>query len=338
MKKHSQMLKGLLGIIAGITLLLALALPAFAEQGVTLSVIVRDENSDPLKGAVFTLVSNVENDKTAYTSAASDENGMAVFTGLPQNGEFDLIQKSAPEGYLKDEHIYLITINNGSVYTLYDGELAEYETIAAENKKYTPYTVEVPFTVEVKQTGKKAPGKETFTINPIGDFFTQYEYIKIVSTTVETNGAGKFNGTLKFTVPQEHLVYLSDGFNIAQVKGNKEGWTYSDAIFCMVPELSLETDNGAAAITGFRIHAVTLKDGEYALGEEELNEACFINSYNMAEEEKPPVNNPDKTPVKENEKPKSPKTGDNAADFAITLMLTGIALGGVSIAFKKKHV
>lgn len=63
MKKHSQMLKGLLGIIAGITLLLALALPAFAEQDVTLSVIVRDENSDPLKGAVFTLVSNVENDK-----------------------------------------------------------------------------------------------------------------------------------------------------------------------------------------------------------------------------------------------------------------------------------
>ncbi len=107
MKKHSQMLKGLLGIIAGITLLLALALPAFAEQDVTLSVIVRDENSDPLKGAVFTLVSNVENDKTAYTSAASDENGMAVFTGLPQNGEFDLSQKSAPEGYLKDEHIYL---------------------------------------------------------------------------------------------------------------------------------------------------------------------------------------------------------------------------------------
>ena len=139
MKKHSQMLKGLLGIIAGITLLLALALPAFAEQDVTLSVIVRDENSDPLKGAVFTLVSNVENDKTAYTSAASDENGMAVFTGLPQNGEFDLSQKSAPEGYLKDEHIYLITINNGSVYTLYDGELAEYETVAAENKKYTPW-------------------------------------------------------------------------------------------------------------------------------------------------------------------------------------------------------
>ena len=204
--------------------------------------------------------------------------------------------------------------------------------------KPLPYTVEVPFTVEVKQTGKKAPGKETFTINPIGDFFTQYEYIKTVSATVETNGAGKFNGTLKFTVPQEHLVYLSDGFNIAQVKGNKEGWTYSDAIFCMVPELSLETDNGTAAITGFRIHAVTLMDGEYALGEEELNEACFINSYNMAEEEKPPVNNPDKTPVKENEKPKSPKTGDNAADFAITLMLTGIALGGVSIAFKKKHV
>ena len=134
------------------------------------------------------------------------------------------------------------------------------------------------------------------------------------------------------------MVYLSDGFNIAQVKGNKEGWTYSDAIFCMVPELSLETDNGAAAITGFRIHAVTLMDGEYALGEEELNEACFINSYNMAQDEKPPVNNPDKTPVKENEKPKSPKTGDNAADLAITLMLTGIALGGVSIAFKKKHV
>ena len=53
---------------------------------------------------------------------------------------------------------------------------------------------------------------------------------------------------------------------------------------------------------------------------------------------KPPVNNPDKTPVKENEKPKSPKTGDNAADLAITLMLMGIALGGVSIAFKKKHV
>lgn len=337
MKKHCQMLKGLLGIIAGITLLLALALPAFAEQDVTLSVIVRDENSDLLKGAVFTLVSNVENDKTAYTSAASDENGMAVFTGLPQNGEFDLSQKSAPEGYLKDENIYLITINNGSVYTLYYGELAEYRTLEVENKKYTPYTVEVPFTVEVKQTGKKSPGKETFTINPIGDFFTEYEYIKIVSATVETNGTGKFNGTLKFTVPQEHLVYLSDGFNIAQVKGNKDGWTYSDAIFFMVPELSSETDNGASAITGFRIHAVTLKDGEYAIGEEELNEICFINSYNMAEDEKPPVNNPDKMPDKE-VKPKSPKTGDNAADFAMALMLTGIALGGVSIAFKKKHV
>lgn len=186
--------------------------------------------------------------------------------------------------------------------------------------------IEVPFKLNVKKTGEKDPGKETFKF-VVERFGAPVEYT-VVQDTVETEGEKTYDGKFVFTISANQVHNLSEGFVIRQVKGNAEGWTYDETKFYAMPMFADTYTN----VAGWRF----LKYDENA--EFDYNnpteEIGFTNSYNAKKPVTPPA--PQKT---ESPKTESPKTGDsNMAGLWIALLFVSAAsLTGITLYSRKKR-
>lgn len=182
--------------------------------------------------------------------------------------------------------------------------------------------IEVPFKLNVKKTGEKDPGKETFKF-VVERFGAPVEYT-VVQDTVETEGEKTYDGKFVFTISANQVHNLSEGFVIRQVKGNAEGWTYDETKFYAMPMFADTYTN----VAGWRF----LKYDENAEFDynNPIEEIGFTNSYNAKKPVTPPA--PQKT--------ESPKTGDsNMAGLWIALLfVSGAALTGTTLYFRKKRV
>ena len=84
--------------------------------GATITVKKVDSAGEPLAGAVFVL----ENSRgDAVYEAVSNSRGEASFTGVG-SGEYTLLEESAPEGYVKSDQSYELSVRGSSVTM--DGE------------------------------------------------------------------------------------------------------------------------------------------------------------------------------------------------------------------------
>ena len=181
--------------------------------------------------------------------------------------------------------------------------------------------IEVPFKLNVKKTGEKDPGKETFKF-VVERFGAPVEYT-VVQDTVETEGEKTYDGKFVFTLSANQAHNLSEGFVIRQVKGNAEGWTYDETKFYAMPMFADTYTN----VAGWRF----LKYDENAELDynNPIEEIGFTNSYNAKKPVTPPA--PQKT--------ESPKTGDsNMAGLWIALLFVSAAsLTGITLYSRKKR-
>lgn len=180
--------------------------------------------------------------------------------------------------------------------------------------------IEVPFKLNVKKTGEKDPGKETFKF-ALERFGATTEYT-VVQDTVETNGEKTYDGKFIFTIRANQAGNLSEGFVIRQVKGDAEGWTYDETKFYAIPTFADSYSNGAA--WSF------LKYDENAELDynNPIEEIGFTNSYN--------ARNPVTPPSPQNNE--SPKTGNGSMIglwFAI-LFVSGAAMTGTVMYSRKR--
>lgn len=124
-------------------------------------------------------------------------------------------------------------------------------TDARESAKFTNTyienlaTVKIPFTKTVKLGGNTGPGKTDFKLeifdigNGSADGYKDVTY----TAAVTTNGAGSYNGELVISGPAAQIRdFVSEGFFVREVKNNYSGWTYSDAVWNVVPEY--QVNNG----------------------------------------------------------------------------------------------
>ena len=168
--------------------------------------------------------------------------------------------------------------------------------------------IEVPFKLNVKKTGEKDPGKETFKF--VVERFGAPVDVVLVQDTIETNGEKTYDGKFIFTIRANQAGNLSEGFVIRQVKGNAKGWTYDETKFYAVPIFVDSHTN----ITGWSF----LKYDENA--ELDYNNTIekigFTNSYNA----------------------KSPKTGDSsmAGLWIALLFVSGAAMTGTVVYSRKR--
>lgn len=180
--------------------------------------------------------------------------------------------------------------------------------------------IEVPFKLNVKKTGEKDPGKETFKF-AVERFGAPVEYV-LVQDTVETNGEKTYDGKFIFTIRANQAGNLSEGFVIRQVKGDAEGWTYDETKFYARPIFADSYSNGAA--WSF------LKYDENAELDynNPIEEIGFTNSYN--------AKNPVTPPAPQNNE--SPKTGNGSMIglwFAL-LFVSGAAMTGTVMYSRKR--
>lgn len=198
--------------------------------------------------------------------------------------------------------------------------------------------VEIPYKLEVKKTGEKDPGKETFKF--VIENFGAPSNPTLVQDTLETDGEKVYDGSFVFTIKKRAAGNLSEGFKFRQVKGNAEGWTYDEKVYYAIP-MFVDSYEQVVGWTFF-----TLKEDGTWDESSEVRELTFVNSYNAKNPPAPPViPDPPKPPVipdppKQPEENKSPQTGESRkmAPWLALLLLFGAAATGTALYSRKKRI
>lgn len=323
-------MKKLISIILCLAMVFAMSATVFgATAGAYFNVCKTDEEGLPLEGAEFALIPDTTTEP-AYV-ATSNEEGVAIFTDV-MDGSYILKEITAPEGYIKSDVEYSILVRNGMVIVGYETDDSG-STFEIYYDTQNPYvfvnekeddvidfiTIYIPVTKIVEKAGMKAPGAETFAFE-IYDFRYDGEVI-IVSNTVETNGEGTYEDYLLIEVETEDVIY--EGFLIKEIKGTKDGWTYSDAVYEVMP---IFDENGGWT-------------GEFEFTIEEngdpvtYDEATFVNSYkklNFA------PSNPKPAEPEANTKPAEPEANPNTGAPVFALPAVLAVMAGAAVIGKRK--
>ena len=179
-------------------------------------------------------------------------------------------------------------------------------------------TVKIPFTKTVKLGGNTGPGKTDFKLeifdigNGSADGYKDVTY----TAAVTTNGAGSYNGELVISGPAAQIRdFVSEGFFVREVKNNYSGWTYSDAVWNVVPEY--QVNNG---VPPMKIYLT--KYTEEATAAERMT---FENTYTYNTS----YTTPDVKPTS------APKTFDaGVALYGVSALLS---LTGTALVIKRKN-
>ena len=180
-------------------------------------------------------------------------------------------------------------------------------------------TVEIPFTKTVKLGGNTAPGKTDFELEifDIGNS-NKNEYKDVTYTAVvTTKGAGDYDGKLIISGPTKQVrQFVCEGFSVREVNDNLPRWTYSDAVWYVLPG-EAEDENGIP-----KMNIYSTRNGEGA-AEDQMT---FVNTYKR--------NSTNKTTTPE--KPiSSPKTFDaGVALYGVSALLS---LTGTALVIKRKN-
>ena len=180
-------------------------------------------------------------------------------------------------------------------------------------------TVEIPFTKTVKLGGNTAPGKTDFTLEifDVGNSNTS-EYKDVTYTAVvTTKGVGNYDGKLIISGPTKQVKqFVCEGFSVREVNDNLPRWTYSDAVWYVLPG-EAEDENGIP-----KMNIYSTRNGEGA-AEDQMT---FVNTYKR--------NSTNKTTTPE--KPiSSPKTFDaGVALYGVSALLS---LTGAALVIKRKN-
>ena len=180
-------------------------------------------------------------------------------------------------------------------------------------------TVEIPFTKTVKLGGNTAPGKTDFELEifDIGNS-NKNEYKDVTYTAVvTTKGVGNYDGKLIISGPTKQVrQFVCEGFSVREVNDNLPRWTYSDAVWYVLPG-EAEDENGIP-----KMNIYSTRNGEGA-AEDQMT---FVNTYKR--------NSTNKTTTPE--KPiSSPKTFDaGVALYGVSALLS---LTGAALVIKRKN-
>lgn len=197
-------------------------------------------------------------------------------------------------------------------------------TDARESAKFTNTyienltTVKIPFTKTVKLGGNTGPGKTDFKLEIFNIGNSNADGYKDVTYTaaVTTNGAGSYDGELVISGPAAQIrQFVSEGFFVREVKNNYSGWTYSDAVWNVVPEY--QVNNG---VPPMKIYLT--KYTEEATAAERMT---FENTYTYNTS----YTTPDVKPTS------APKTFDaGVALYGVSALLS---LTGTALVIKRKN-
>ena len=124
---------------------------------------------------------------------------------------------------------------------------------------YTEGRYEIPFAKTVKLGGNTGPGRQAFELE-IFDARGVDSADGLYTATVETSGAGDYNGNLIISGPADEVELLvEEDFYVREENTGAANWTYSDAVWHVTPDPDSDSGN-------FVIYPTTLQhsdNGDY---------------------------------------------------------------------------
>ena len=146
---------------------------------------------------------------------------------------------------------------------------------------YTASGYTIPFTKTVRLGGSTSPGWQPFALEIFNVGSSLTEYGDLYTATVNTYGAGTYEGNLVISGPASAVENLvCEGFFVREVNSGAANWTYSDAVWYVKPETNYET--GEQRFTFYPATPVVTDDGNIFYNEDEENPAdqmTFDNIY-----------------------------------------------------------
>ena len=215
-------------------------------------------------------------------------------------------------------------------------------------------TLTVPFTTTVEVSGNASPGETTFNLEVVdsqGNELQPNDYNVEITASVETDGAGDYNGNLTFTGTASAILRMFDkerdeyGYIYVKQAGvNDSNWDVDEAAWGLFHRSVVDLSDEEVEPSPIYIFPA-VKDGtSYSVeyGENGVDKMTFVNKYARSAVDpsgSEGTTNGDSDNDSKADAEDSAKTGDdtNLALWLALMLLAGAGITGTTIYTRRKR-
>ena len=215
-------------------------------------------------------------------------------------------------------------------------------------------TLTVPFTTTVEVSGNASPGETTFNLEVVdsqGNELQPNDYNVKITASVETDGAGDYNGNLTFTGTASAILRIFDkerdeyGYIYVKQAGvNDSNWDVDEAAWGLFHRSVVDLSDEEVEPSPIYIFPA-VKDGtSYSVeyGENGVDKMTFVNKYARSAvdpSDSEGTTNGDSDNDSKADTEDSAKTGDdtNLALWLALMLLAGAGITGTTIYTRRKR-
>ena len=214
--------------------------------------------------------------------------------------------------------------------------------------------VTVPFTTTVEVRGNASPGETTFNlevVNSQGNELQPNDYNVKITASVETDGAGDYNGNLTFKGTASAILRMFDNerdesgyIYVKQAGVNDSNWDVDEAAWGLFHKSVVDLSDEEVEPSPIYIFPA-VKDGtSYSVedGENGVDKMTFVNKYASSvvdPSDSEGTTNGDSDNDSKADAEDSAKTGDNAnlALWLALMILAGAGIAGTTVYTRRKR-
>lgn len=320
--------------------------------GGTFNQTVYIDNIAKIEGGVF--YGGISGDGDINSSCCSvtfKNEGSDYAVEVVKNGS----KAAVPDEPTKDGYKFTGWYTDKALNNLYNFDMpVNDELILYAGWEEEKITLTVPFTTTVEVSGNASPGETTFNLEVVdsqGNELQPNDYNVKITASVETDGAGDYNGNLTFTGTASAILRMFDNerdeygyIYVKQAGVNDSNWDVDEAAWGLFHRSVVELSDEEVEPSPICIFPA-VKDGtsyhvEY--GENGVDKMTFVNKYarsavDSSGSEGTTNGEADKDSKADAED--SAKTGDdtNLALWLALMLLAGAAITGTTIYTRRKR-
>ena len=262
---------------------------------------------------------------------------------------------AVPDEPTKDGYKFTGWYTDKALNNLYNFDMpVNDELILYAGWKEEKITLTVPFTTTVEVSGNASPGETTFNLEVVdsqGNELQPNDYNVEITASVETDGAGDYNGNLTFTGTASAILSMFDNerdeygyIYVKQAGVNDSNWDVDEAAWGLFHRSVVDLSDEEVEPSPIYIFPA-VKDGtSYSVeyGENGVDKMTFVNKYarsavDPSDSEGTTNGEADKDSKTDAED--SAKTGDdtNLALWLALMLLSGAGITGVTAYTRRKR-
>ena len=320
--------------------------------GGTFNQTVYIDNIAKIEGGVF--YGGISGDGDINSSCCSvtfKNEGSDYAVEVVKNGS----KAAVPDEPTKDGYKFTGWYTDKALNNLYNFDMpVNDELILYAGWKEEKITLTVPFTTTVEVSGNASPGETTFNlevVNSQGNELQPNDYNVEITASVETDGAGDYNGNLTFTGTASAILRMFDNerdeygyIYVKQAGVNDSNWDVDEAAWGLFHRSVVDLSDEEVEPSPIYIFPA-VKDGtSYSVeyGENGVDKMTFVNKYASSAvdpSDSEGTTNGDSDNDSKADAEDSAKTGDDAnlALWIALMLLSGAGITGTAVYTRRKR-